>query len=145
MNSLYLIARIAGQRIALLAEVVESVVEIEAITPVPLAPPYIRGLSALRSRTLTVIDSLLSLGLEPQPTATGPLQAVVVTVDGHLYGLLVDHVDDVATIAEQPRQIRARMEAGWARAARGMLDHEGEVVVLIDPAALIAGPAALAA
>lgn len=145
MNTLFLIARIGGQRLALSADVVQSVVEIESITPVPLTPPHIRGLSALRSRTLTIVDSVVALGLEARPAAAEPIEAIVVTVDGHLYGLLVDRVDDVVTIATPARPIRARMDAGWARAALGMLDHDGDTVVLLDPAVLVAGPAALAA
>ena len=141
MDSLFLIAQIAGHRVALPAEAVESVVEIELVTPVPLAPIHIFGLAALRSRTLTIIDPLASLGLDPRPASAIPAEAVVVMVDGHLYGLLVDVVEDVVAVAEKPRPTRARLSDGWARVARGGFDQgEGSVLVL-DPAALIAGPA----
>ncbi len=143
MEALFLIARIAGQRIALPADVVQSVVEIDAVTPVPLAPPHIFGLSALRSRTLTIIDPLAVLGLEPCPRSAIPAEAVVVTVDGHLYGLLVDLVEDVVTVAEAPRPTGTRLSDGWARVGRGMFDHGGAAVLLLDPAALIAGPIAV--
>ena len=52
MEALKLIARIADQQVAISADTVESVVEVEAITPVPLAAPHIAGLAALRSRVL---------------------------------------------------------------------------------------------
>ena len=139
MSGLYLTARIAGRRVALPAAVIESVVEIDAITPVPLAAAHVRGLSALRSRTLTIVDTLVALGLAPHPVPSGIAEAVVVVIEGHLYGLLVDRVDDVVTIAGAPQTIRARMASGWRRAAIGMLEHEGEGVVLLDPAALVAG------
>ena len=50
MNQLLLIVSIAGSRVALPAAAVESVVELEALIPVPRAPAHIAGLSALRSR-----------------------------------------------------------------------------------------------
>ena len=143
MESLFLIAQIAGQRVALPADVVQSVVEIESITPVPLAPRHIYGLSALRSRTLTIIDPLAALGLEPRPPGMMPAEAVVVTVEGHLYGLLVDLVEDVVSIAEAPRPPRTRLRDGWARVGRGMFDHGDAAVLLLDPTALITGLATI--
>lgn len=144
MAALYLIATIAGQRVALVADAVESVVEIEEMTPVPLAPPHVAGLAALRSRVLTTIDSLAALELGRM--AAAPLhQAIVVAVDGHLYGILVDQVDDVATIEAAPQPVRGSLGAGWAVAARGVLDGADGPVLLIDPAVLVAGTAPAAA
>ena len=44
---------------------VEAVVELEGITPAPCAAPHVAGLSALRSRVLTVIDGLAALESRP--------------------------------------------------------------------------------
>ena len=63
MNELLLIVTIAGSRVAFPAAKVESVVELDALSPVPRAAPHIAGLSALRSRVLTVIDCQRSLEL----------------------------------------------------------------------------------
>ena len=54
MNELLLIVSIAGSRVALPASAVESVVELDALIAVPRAPDHVAGLSALRSRVLTV-------------------------------------------------------------------------------------------
>jgi purine-binding chemotaxis protein CheW len=70
---------------------------------------------------------------------------VIVHVDGHLYGILVDDVDDVVAIEGVASQSRALMSAGWTRYSNGVLEHEGEPLLLIDIAALIAGPVDLAA
>lgn len=143
MNDLYLIVEIAGQRALLPAAFVESVVEVEDIAPVPSAPPHVFGLFALRSRVLTVIDTLAALGVGR--SGEGEKQAVIVHVDGHLYGVLVDDVDDVIAIEGAPSHPRALLSPGWSRYSRGVLDHEGEPLLLIDIAALIAGPPELAA
>lgn len=138
MDKLYLIATIAGQAVAIRASVVDSVVDLGPIAPVPLAPPHVAGLAALRSRVLTVICCECSLGLEQ--TASNLRRAVVVSIDGHHYGLLVGSIDDARLIEEPPQPIRARLEAGWTRAAMGMLEFEGESLLLIDPEQIIAGP-----
>ncbi|USI73102.1 chemotaxis protein CheW [Sphingomonas morindae] len=138
MKELKLIARIAGQRVALPTDAIESVVEIDMISPVPLAPVHIAGLAALRSRVLTMIDSYAALGIEA-PLVETERQAVVVTVDGHLYGLLVDEVDDVITATGEPAPLHGGLDPGWAAAAIGVVEHEQASLLLLDPARLVAG------
>jgi purine-binding chemotaxis protein CheW len=138
MDKLYLIATIAGQPVAIRASIVDSVVDLGVIAPVPLAPPHVAGLAALRSKVLTVICCECSLGLTGKPGANK--RAVVVNIDGHFYGLLVASIEDARVIDEPPQPIRARLEAGWARAATGMLEFDGEALLLIDPEQIVAGP-----
>ena len=84
MNELLLIVSIAGSRVALAAADVESVVEIDTLIPVPRAPIHLAGLSALRSRVLTVIDCQRSLELGSTELTNGQLhEAAVVELDGH--------------------------------------------------------------
>lgn len=144
MDNLYLLIEVAGQRAVLPGNVVESVVEIDDVTPVPCLPPHVLGLFALRSRVLTVIDSIAALGLGRQQRS-GTMQAVIVTVEGHFYALLVDQVEDVVAIAGDPAAPRALLSPGWARMTDGVVEHEGQPLLLINVAALIEGPPALAA
>ncbi len=144
MEPLMLIARIAGQRVGLTADAIESVVEIDAITPVPLAPPHVAGLAALRSRVLTVIDSYAALAFGQGPRAT-PCRAVVVTIDNHLYGLLVDEVEDVVAIGGETMPLHGGLAHGWRESAIGLVEHGGHAVLLLDSARLVAGPMAAAA
>lgn len=137
MEKLYLIATIAGQPVAIRAAMVESVVDIGQISPVPLAPPHVAGLAALRSKVLTVICCERALGLVPVPRRSARI--VVVEIDGHSYGLLVGTIEDARVIEEPPAPIRARLDAGWARVAIGMLDFDGEPVLLVDPEQIVAG------
>lgn len=143
MHNLFLIVEIAGQRAVLPASFVESVVEVDQVAPVPCAAPHVFGLFALRSRVLTVIDTIAALGCGCSPP--GEKQAVIVTVDGHLYGILVDNVDDVVAIDALPQQPRARLSRGWARYTKGVLEHEGEPLLLVDIPLMIAGPLEIAA
>ncbi len=139
MNELLLIVTIAGSRVALPAAAVESVVELDTLIPVPRAPVHVAGLSALRSRVLTVIDTLRSLELGECDCADGIREAAVVELDGHHYALIVDAVEDVVESLSDPAQVRAAMGAGWERVSRGMVETEEGPLLLVDVAALIGG------
>ena len=140
MNELLLIVTIAGSRVAFPAAKVESVVELDALSPVPRAAAHIAGLSALRSRVLTVIDCQRSLELG-STDLSGLREAAVVEVDGHHYALTVDAVEDVVEALSEPQPLRAAMEAGWERVGLGLIETEEGPLLLVDIAALIAGPA----
>ena len=144
MKNLYLIASLSGQRIAISAAYIDSVVNVAVITPVPMAPPHVCGLAALRSRVITMVDCRTALSLDSAPQADVK-RTVVVNLDGHQYGLVVDHVDDVCQIEGAAVPIRTRLDHGWSRAALGMLDLEGLSILLIDPVAMIAGSVTMAA
>jgi purine-binding chemotaxis protein CheW len=142
MSELLLIATIAGERVAIPAAAVESVVEIEAISPVPQSPPHVAGLAALRSRVLTVIDCCASLELSAEAPRR---ETIVVEVDGHPYALLVDTVEDVFEYSGKVRPIRTSVRRGWRRVAQGMVETPQGLMLLIDCDAILAGPAAEAA
>jgi purine-binding chemotaxis protein CheW len=140
VNELLLVVFIAGERVALPAAAVESVVELDTLIPVPRAAPHVAGLSALRSRVLTVIDCVRSLELGSTASAAQGIQeAAVVELDGHHYALIVDLVEDVVEAQSEPTPIRAAMGAGWERASVGMVETETGPLLLVDVAALIGG------
>ena len=140
MTGLLLVVEIAGERVALPSSEAESVVELDTLIPVPCAAPHVAGLSALRSRVLTVIDARRSLDLGETDCSDGIREAVVVELDGHHYALIVDQVEDVVESQSEPSAIRGAMEAGWSRVARGMVETEMGPILLVDVAALVSGP-----
>jgi purine-binding chemotaxis protein CheW len=139
MNELLLVVTIAGQRVAFPAAAVESVVELDTLIPVPRAAPHVAGLSALRSRVLTVIDCIRSLELDGGEQCGGVGEAAVVEVDGHHYALLVDVVEDVVETQSDATAVRGAMGPGWERVSKGMVDTDAGPLLLIDVAALVAG------
>jgi purine-binding chemotaxis protein CheW len=142
MSELILIVRLAGERVALRASEVESVVEIEAVTPAPGAAPHVVGVAALRSRVVTVIDGAASLR---EGGLTRVRDAAVAVVDGHAYALLVDSVEDVVASDGEPRPLPGAVGGDWSRIAGAAVAAEGDLLLLVDIPALIAGPAAQAA
>jgi purine-binding chemotaxis protein CheW len=145
LSELLLVVTIADERVALPSTAVESVVELDTLIPVPCAAPHVAGLSALRSRVLTVIDCRRSLELGETDCSDGIREAAVVELDGHHYALLVDLVEDVIEALSEPVPVRAAMDAGWERAALGMVETEDGSLLVVDVAALVAGPEARAA
>jgi len=144
MAELLLIASLAGRRIAIPASEVEAVVELEGLTPAPRAAAHVAGLSALRSRVLTVIDARAALEFG-RASEAHLVEAIVVPSGGHTYAVLVDDVEDVIEAEAAPVAVNAPLGPGWDRVALGMVEADGELLLLVDPHALIAGPAARAA
>ncbi|MEX0343121.1 MAG: chemotaxis protein CheW [Erythrobacter sp.] len=144
MNELLLMCLIAGRRAAIPAADVQSVIEVDEITPIPGVPPFIRGLTALRSQALTVIDCRIALGFDGLQQVEGQ-RAAVVQVDGHPYALLVDAAYDVGEARSEPMAVPGGFGAGWQRTARGMVETDGGPTLVIDVAALITEPACQAA
>jgi purine-binding chemotaxis protein CheW len=142
MSQLLLIVQIAGRRCALCAHDVKSVIELGRITPVPRAPDFVTGITALRSQILTVIDSRRALGLAGGEIPTDD-RAVVVTSGGHAYALAVDAIEDITTATAAPAQVPGGFGRAWSRVARGMIETMSGLALLIDLPALIAGPEAL--
>jgi purine-binding chemotaxis protein CheW len=140
MNNLYLLVTIAGNRLAIPAASVESVVEIDRIDSVPLVADHVAGLFALRSRVMTVIDSHASVGLG-RFAWNGRAEAVIVNCEGHGYAILVENVDDVVEAGTPVLSSRAVLSAGWAHVSVGTIEVDDEALLVIDPVALIERPA----
>ncbi len=135
MAEVLILTQIAGRACALRASDVETVIEIETITPVPRAPKHISGLTTLRSQALTVIDSRIVIGEAPGAYPTDN-RAAVFRADGHSYALRVDALHDVDEMIGDPEQIVGGFGAVWSRIAEGMVETAGGPVLLLKAAEL---------
>jgi len=140
MTELFLIARIAGRPVAIEAAQVDSVVDLGEIVAVPRAEATVRGLAALRSRVVTVIDTCVALGLAG--SAASARRAVITRVDGHHYAVLVDSLEDVAPFVRQPLSLGLALDGGWRAIARGLVERDGEPLLVIDIAGIVPQPLA---
>lgn len=139
---LFLLAQIADRAVAISAEQVDSVVDLDDIVPVPGAGNAVRGLAALRSRVVTVVDTDVVLGLPPAPVATR--RAVITRVEGHLYAVLVEALEDIAPFERLPLA-GVILHRGWAMAGAGLIERDGEPVLILDLSRLLPGVLPLAA
>ena len=139
MSELVLTFMVAGRRAALRAADVHSVVELDFVTPVPRAPAHVRGLTALRSAALTVVDCTVALGLPSTGDDPRGRRAAVVEDGGHLYALLVDEIEDVCESHAAPAAVPGDVGPGWARIAVGLIETDGGPALMVDPQAFV-GP-----
>jgi purine-binding chemotaxis protein CheW len=144
MADLYLIASIDGCRVAIQSDRVESIVNVPDLISVPKADPCVAGLFALRSRVLTLIDSQYVVTGERRHIQKGAL-AVVAEIGGHYFGLVVDGVEDVVSIAPEQVQNSLNPAPQWKPIISEIATVGGELVMIVDPAKLVAGEHALAA
>lgn len=135
MIDLFLVAHVAGRGVAIATHQVDSVVDIGEIVAVPRAEAAVRGLTALRSRVVTVIDTGVALGLTPMPASAS--RAVITRQDGHFYAVLVDSLDDVATFEAQPVSSGLALGSGWRAAGTGIVERDGNPLLVLDLAALV--------
>jgi purine-binding chemotaxis protein CheW len=145
MNGLVLLLTIAGRRAALPTAEVHSVVELDALVPVPQAPGFVIGLSALRSNTLTVIDAAAAIGLAAPARPPAGARAAIVDHAGHRYALVVDDILDVAEQFSEPCPVPGEAGPGWQRASQGLIETAHGPALLLSLEVLLAGPAPLAA
>lgn len=139
MTDLLLIASIAGQNVTLRTGDVQSVIEIDGLTPVPCAPSHVAGLTTLRSRVLTVIDPQCALALGQSSNRAAGAAAAVVVHDGHAYALLLDRVQDVTEARSDPAPVHAPLRGNWTGMSHGMVETDFGPLLVMDVASLIAG------
>ena len=131
-QGLHLLCRVGGSRLAFPAHQIEAVVRCGALVPAPGAPPCVRGLAAIRSRLLTVLDCAVIAGEHP---GDSPFMAII-TVDGHGYGLLLDAVDDVVLLPPS-QAMPVQPKSGWQALHPQLIDHCGEMWLAVEPAQFV--------
>ncbi len=145
MTQLYLLAILAGTRIAVRTEEIEAVVKLTEISPVPGMGVHVAGLSALRSRVLTVIDVAALVHGEATPADCRSL-AIIANIAGHSYGMMVDAVSDICSVPEGELPLRGQLDAAWAPYACGIVESDQGPCLLVSLASFVdAGPTAQAA
>jgi purine-binding chemotaxis protein CheW len=124
---------------------VREIIRQQQITPVPQLPEFIKGVINLRGRVVPVIDLRVKFGL---PAASAERTCIVVVqvslpslTTAHM-GLVVDSVDEVATLAahdiEPTPDFGTRLATDYLL---GMAKVKGEVKMLLDLDRVIAADA----
>lgn len=96
----YIAMRVTDEVYGLDIAVVHTVITPQAITHVPKAPPFIKGVINLRGRILPVVDLRARFGLPPlAPEQERHSRIVVIETDGLSAGLIVDGVSEVLRLS----------------------------------------------
>jgi purine-binding chemotaxis protein CheW len=144
MQQLFLIAMIADTEVAISSDCIESVVNVGEVIDVPQSDPLVAGLIALRSRVLTLIDCQYAVSGERQARGKASL-AVIATVAGHPYALLVDSVKDVISVATDVIKPASKLDPRWSRIVNDVIEFEDRMVMQLSPDILLMPQSAMAA
>lgn len=136
MSQLYLFARIGGTDVAIATGQIEAVVKLTEISTVPRVPVHVAGLSALRSRVLTIIDTAALVWGRPATAGPGSL-AIITDIAGHSYGMTVDSVSDIAPVPGGELPLCGQLDAAWRPFARKMVENEQRPHLLISLASFV--------
>ncbi len=79
-------------------KLVQEIIRVAAITPVPRAPEFIKGVINLRGRIIPVVDLRRKLGLGDVDEASRRARVVVVRLRDRLIGVLVDGASQVLKV-----------------------------------------------
>ena len=94
---------LAGQYFGVPVERVQEVMRDLAMTRVPLAPGFVRGLINLRGQIVASIDLRSSLGFS-EGHCDDPMSIVINTDDGPM-SLLVEEIGDVVEVDDSQREL----------------------------------------
>lgn len=144
----YLTFRVADELMALPLSSIREILKVPVITRVPRTRPSILGVVSVRGRITTVVDLALRLGLRDErwsPERGARVLLAQVDSDSETIGLLVDSVEVVRRLDEGEVETEAELASGFSEhvyglgrpTQSGVPDDEVEVIVLLDPAALL--------
>lgn len=94
---------VGGRWLALAVTEVQEVLAPRSITPVPLAPPAVRGVINLRGEIVTVLDLARRFGPAEDADGAGAMHVVARGPDGPV-SLLVDTIGDVIELDPATRE-----------------------------------------
>lgn len=132
-NSDFVTIRLAGQLLGIPVLLVNDVLKILKVTPVPLAPSWVAGVLNLRGRIVTAIDLRERLGLPKRSSDECAGMSVVVDHRGEPYSLLIDSVGDVVSLDDSLFEKNpVTLDPRWREVSDGVYRLETELMVVLD-------------
>ncbi|APF38580.1 chemotaxis protein CheW [Chelatococcus daeguensis] len=136
----YVTVTVGEQLFGIPIDRVRDVFVVGGLTPVPLAPPEIRGLVNLRGRVVTAVCMRRRLGLPAREEgAGGTVMAVGLEQGDESFGLIVDGVGEVLRVPAETREPRPPHLGGrWASLASHIHRLDDRLLVVLDVDAVLA-------
>ena len=111
---------------------VQEVLRVSEIAPVPGAPVYVMGIINLRGNVVTVIDTRKRFGLLPKEIDDST-RIVIIEADEQVVGILVDAVAEVVDLRSS--EIESAPNVGTEESAKfiqGVASSDNELLILVD-------------
>lgn len=115
---------------------VQEVLRLTEIAPVPGAPSYVLGIINLRGNVVTVIDTRARFGLMPQEP-TDNSRIIIVEVEGHVIGMLVDSVAEVVYLHQSEIDTAPNVSDDSSRFIQGVCNRDKYLLILVDVTKLL--------
>ena len=129
----YLIFAVRDKKYALPSKIINEVAVLEKIFPLPLVPPYVRGIINRYSVPYALIDiSFLLL-----KDASSARKVIVLKEEVDKLALLIDDVTDFADLGREELIKAEQEETGIAGSVSAFFEWKGDHVFCLDPAELI--------
>lgn len=137
----YVLFTVAGATYAIQDAFVVEVGRVPATTLVPRTPPWLRGVTSVRGDIVSVIDLRTFLGLEPTVSHTARLLVVRLLGEEFSTGLMVDAIDQIASIPlDAVRPPASRLEGALADFLTGACHVADRFVAVLDIERLLRSP-----
>ena len=128
----FLAVSVLDQWLGLPVSEVRDVLRTARLTTIPAASPAIAGIMNLRGRVVTAIDLRRRLGLPPAAADTRPFN-VVVDREGESYGLVVDRIGDVLSLAgSEIEAVPDNLDSVWRSMASGIHRMANGLLLTVD-------------
>jgi purine-binding chemotaxis protein CheW len=112
---------------------VQEIIRLTEITPVPRAPEFVKGVINLRGRIIPVVDLKRRLGLGEVDAESRAARIVVAKLRERLVGLLVDGASQVlkvpVSVIEPPPEEIVEVDLDYIRAVAKL---EGRLIILME-------------
>jgi len=136
-----LIFGLGDDRHALELRWVREIFTLVALTPVPTAPPILDGVVNFKGAIVPVLSLAVALGGGRRGLQPGAA-LVLIDVEGTRVALGVDRIDAVTALTPRGEELaRQRPPEGGAASGgtpQDLVDGDGNIVPLVEPAALVA-------
>ena len=124
--------RLGGEEYALSILKVQEIRGYDNVTRIASAPDYLKGVVNLRGIIVPIVDMRIKFNVG-NPTYDTFTVVIVLNINGHTIGIVVDSVSDVVTLA--PDQIKAAPDLGTSVAAeylQGLGTVDERMLILLD-------------
>lgn len=113
-------------------EEVKSIEKVLPITRVPGTPDYMKGVMNLRGVVIPVIDLKLKFSMT-EKSYSDRSRIIIVTVEGHEIGLLVDGANDVIDVPEDsidlPQNTSSNLDVEFIE---GVIQYNKRILIVLN-------------
>ncbi|MDX8382036.1 MAG: chemotaxis protein CheW [Ghiorsea sp.] len=128
-----LTCRVGDQWIGFPVQQVREVVKQQQRTHMPKAPDAVAGLINLRGRVITELEIRKVIGLSDRESGEPFHVAIVETLSGEDFGLIVDDVGEVIVMDNDRFETTPQsLETTWRQVSDGVLKQQDRVLILIN-------------